>query len=98
VTRPSLPPGTSSAHKQKLTPLAIARADVVAGRYTTLRAERPHEGSYWYVGHHVDVPLHKDRPEGPQALKFETVAGPFVTRGAADKVIERARARADRES
>jgi hypothetical protein len=98
VSKPSLPPGTRSAAK-KLSPLDVARADHAAGRFSTLRAEQMREDGpkgYWYVGHHVDVPL---RQGGPAvALKFETLAGPFTVRGAADKVIERARARADREA
>jgi hypothetical protein len=108
--KPAMPPGTSPetrVRKEKLTPLAIARADNAAGRFSTLRAEQDSidkrlsalsgTKAYWYVGHHIDVPLYRDRPDGPQALKFETVAGPFTTRGAAEKVIERARNRADKD-
>jgi len=102
MTKPALPPGTRPAHK-KLTPLDVARADVAAGRFSTLRAEQDSidkslsgPRAYWYVGHHVEVPLH---PGGrPVALKFESLAGPFPARGAAEKVIERARSRADKES
>jgi hypothetical protein len=99
VARPSLPPGTRSA-KAKLRPIDVARADVAAERFSTLQAKQVDKefngpNAYWYVGHNIDVPL---RPGGPAvALKFETLAGPFTIRGAAEKVIERARARADRE-
>lgn len=100
MSKPSLPPGTRPA--KKLRPIDVARADVAAGRFSTLRAEQDSidkalSGSkaYWYVGHHIDVPLHPGGP--PVALKFEALAGPFTVRGAADKVIERVRVRADRE-
>jgi hypothetical protein len=83
-------------HAKGLTPLSVARADVAAGRFSTLRVRRE-GGSYWYVGHLVERPVHRDRPEGPQALAFETLAGPFASQGYAEKVMERARTRADRE-
>ncbi len=79
------------------TPLSVARADVAAGRFSTLRVQQEN-GGYWYVGHLVDRPLYRDRPEGVQALVFETLAGPFASRGYAEKIIERARKRADQET
>ena len=101
MSKPSLPPGTRSAGA-KLRPIDVARADVAAERFSTLCAEQDPitkklDGpkAYWYVGHYVDVAL---RPGGPKvAHEFETLAGPFTVRGAAEKAIERARARADRE-
>lgn len=83
-------------HGKGPTPLAIAREDVAAGRFSTLTLEQ--SGSYWYVGRKVDRPLYAARPDGPQALVFEAAAGPFASRGYAEKIIERARARADREA
>ena len=74
------------------TPLAIAREDAAAGRFSTLRVQQ--EGGYWYVGRLVERPLYRDRPEGPQALVFERAAGPFASRGYAEKIIERAQKRA----
>jgi hypothetical protein len=103
VSRPSFPPGTRSAKAKQLRPIDIARADVAAGRFSTLRAERDSidkslsgPRAYWYVGHYVDVALVSGGPK--VAHKFEFVAGPFGARSAADKVIERVRARADKES
>lgn len=75
------------------TPLAIARKDAAAGRFSTLRVQQ--EGGYWYVGRLVERPLHRDRPDGPQTLVFESAAGPFASRGYAEKIIERARKRAE---
>lgn len=81
-------------HAKKLTPLAVAREDVAAGRFATLQV-RQLEG-YWYVGRLVEQPLHRDRPTGPQALVFERVAGPFASGGHAEKIRERALKQAER--
>jgi hypothetical protein len=91
---------------KKLTPLAIARADearraVEPWRFSTLRVHQYRElgpTGYWYVGHDVEKPLYPEQPDGPTALFFESVAGPFTSRGAAEKVIERARRRAEKEA
>jgi hypothetical protein len=81
--------------RARLSPFTVARADWEAGRYSTLRVERL-EGGYWYVCHRVERPLHAARPDGPQALVSETLAGPFASASAADKVLNGARKRAER--
>ena len=79
--------------ERKPTPLSIARADAEAGRFSTLRIQQ--ENGYWYVGQLVDVPVRAANPSGPQALVFKSVAGPFASRGYAEKVVERALKRAE---
>jgi len=79
----------------RLTPFALALADVAAGRFSSLRVQQ--SNGYWYVGHLVERPLYRDRPDGPQALVFESVSGPFASEGYAKKIIERARKRADKQ-
>src|SRR5271157_3098150 len=44
-------------HAKGLSPLAVARADIAAGRFSTLRVQRS-EG-YWYVGRLAERPLHR---------------------------------------
>ena len=88
--------GFGDMRTKRLTPLAVARIDEAAGRWSTLRTEQ--SNGYWYVGHKVERPLHADRPTGPQALVFEVLAGPFASQGKAEHIIKTARSRAEREA
>jgi hypothetical protein len=86
--------GMGGRTPKKPTPMSVAKEDEQAGRFSSLRVQQ--NQGYWYVGRLVERPLYRDRPKGPFALVFEDLAGPFASRGYAEKIVERALKRAER--